>query len=176
MSTRRSRAGFTLIELVTAVLIGGLMIATAGSIWFYSNRSFAAQLNYVDMDQASQMALDTISREIRETKALVSESKRRLEFIDSDGDSLSYEYVKEDRILYRVKAGVTNVLLRNCKDLDFAIYQRNPVAGSYDQYPAADASNCKLVQVSWVCSRPLYGTGQENTEAVSSAKIVIRNP
>src|SRR6185503_13947056 len=101
MSTKRSQAGFTLIELLVGVMIGGLIIATAGSLWFYSNRSFAAQLNYVDMDQASQMALDVISREVRQTGALVGESKRRLDFTDYDGETLSYEFVKDDKALYR---------------------------------------------------------------------------
>ena len=165
-----------MVELLVGIMIGGMLVATAGSIWFYSNRTFAAQLNYVDMDQASQMALDRISREIRQTKELQAETNDRLVFTDYDGETLSYQYVGSSKELQRVKGGVTNVLLQNCKDLDFTIYQRNPVAGSYDQYPAATADNCKLVHVRWVCSRPLFGTGQDNTESVSSAKIVIRNP
>jgi hypothetical protein len=45
--------------------------------------------------------------------------------------------------------------------------------GSYDQYPTASASTCKLVQLDWICSRPIIGT-QKNTESVQSAKVVIR--
>jgi hypothetical protein len=165
-----------MVELLVGIMVGGMLIATAGSLWFYSNRTFAAQLNYVDMDQASQMALDRLSREIRQTRELVSESKRKLIFIDHDGEELTYQHSNTDNLLQRVKGGVTNVLLANCTDVDFTIFQRNPVAGSYDQYPAATADNCKLVHVRWTCSRPLFGTGQDNTESVSSAKIVIRNP
>ena len=176
MSISPRKAGFTLVELLIGVMVGGMLIATAGSLWFYSNRTFAAQLNYVDMDQASQMAMDRLSREIRQTRELISESKQKLVFIDHDGEQLTYQYIDNRETLQRIKGGVTNVLLANCKDLDFSIFQRNPVAGSYDQYPAADADNCKLVHVRWICSRPLFGTGQDNTEAMSSAKIVIRNP
>jgi hypothetical protein len=165
-----------MVELLVGVMVGGMLIATAGSLWFYSNRTFAAQLNYVDMDQASQMALDRLSREIRQTRDLVYEHKKKLIFTDYDGEQLTYQYVNSDKVLQRVKGGVTNVLLSHCKDVDFTVFQRNPVAGSYDQYPAATADNCKLVHVRWVSSRPLYGTGQDNTESVSSAKIVIRNP
>ena len=173
---RRSRSGSALIEMLFGIGISALVLTQICLIWYYSSRSFVAQLNYVDMDQASQMALDRLSREIRQTRELVSESKRKLVFIDHDGEELTFQHSDSGNLLQRVKGGVTNVLLANCKDIDFSIYQRNPVAGSYDQYPAATADNCKLVHVRWTCSRPLFGTGQDNTESVSSAKIVIRNP
>ena len=53
------------------------------------------------------------------------------------------------------------------------MFQRNPVNGKYDQYPTATASQCKLVQLRWVCSRDLIHA-RRNTESVQSAKIVIR--
>jgi hypothetical protein len=176
MSIRRTTAAFTLVEVLVGIAVGGMIIATAGTLWFYSNRSFAAQLNYVDMDQASQMALDRLSRDIRQTKDLLAATNTKLLFADYDDEQLLFEYVERDKALYRIKGGITNALLRNCKALEFTIYQRNPIFGTYDQYPVATAENCKLVHVRWICSRPLYGTGQENTESVSSAKIVIRNP
>jgi hypothetical protein len=54
-----------------------------------------------------------------------------------------------------------------------AIYQRNSISNTYDQFPAADTNTCKLVQLSWICRRPIIGSTQ-NTESVQSAKIVIR--
>jgi hypothetical protein len=68
----------------------------------------------------------------------------------------------------------TTVLLKDCDFLDFQVFQRNSVNGTYDQYPATlDDTAVKLVQVSWVCSRRLIGN-LLNTESVQSAKIVIR--
>jgi hypothetical protein len=74
----------------------------------------------------------------------------------------------------RSKNGVADAapLLQGCTFLQFSIYQRNPKQGQYDQYPTAVAGTCKLVQLSWVCARPILG-GQ-NTESVQSAKVVIR--
>ncbi|MBI4659259.1 MAG: hypothetical protein HY735_10495, partial [Verrucomicrobia bacterium] len=53
------------------------------------------------------------------------------------------------------------------------IYQRNPIGGTYDQYPTGAASTCKLVQLRWICSRKILGVAK-NTESVQSAKVVIR--
>ena len=66
------------------------------------------------------------------------------------------------------------MLLRDCNALTFAIFQRNPIGGSYDQYPTATSATCKLVQLNWICSRSILGV-QVNSESVQSAKFVLRN-
>lgn len=175
-SIKKRAAGFTLVEMLVGMLVAGVLVSGLGALWFYSNRSFAAQLNYVEMDQASQMALDRLSQQIRQVKKLVSETRHELVFIDYDDQTLIFRYDPDEQALFRIKNGVTDTLLKDCTNFRFSIFQRNPMAGSYDQYPAGTAANCKLVYVRWVSSRPLFGSGQENTETVSSAKIVIRNP
>jgi hypothetical protein len=48
------------------------------------------------------------------------------------------------------------------------------VATTFEQFPtSAAAGNCKLVSVSWICSRSILGS-RLNTESVQTAKIVIR--
>src|SRR5712692_3398561 len=70
-------------------------------------------------------------------------------------------------------AGQAKVLLTQCDDLRFAIYQRTPLPGTYDQYPVAAVTNCKVVAVKWVCSRTILGA-KVNSEDIQEAKIVIR--
>src|SRR5262245_32048280 len=62
---RTRAAGFTVVELLIGLAISGLILAEVCALWFYSSRSFAAQMSYVDLDQSSQRALDVLSREIR---------------------------------------------------------------------------------------------------------------
>jgi hypothetical protein len=78
-------------------------------------------------------------------------------------------------LLYRFKnwSWDGKPLLEQCDYLKFSIFQRNPIGGTYDQYPAATPATCKLVQLTWICSRPIVGSGK-NTECVQSAKVVIR--
>jgi len=51
--------------------------------------------------------------------------------------------------------------------------QRNPIDGSLEVYDAASFDVAKVIDVSWVCSRTIFGR-KENTESVQTARIVIR--
>jgi hypothetical protein len=91
--------------------------------------------------------------------------------MDSDGTELSYVYTND--VLMRVKGSAQTMLLTNVDYLTFQLYQRNPKIGQWAQFDAGDIATCKLISVSWVCSRSLLGT-RINTESVQTAKIIIR--
>src|SRR5207248_8866558 len=93
-STKKNRrlSGMTLFEIIFAVGIGGMVLAGVCSLYFYSYRSFAAQLNYVDLDQYSQRALDKMSQQIRQVKAMTDFTTNSLVFTDYDDGTLSFIY------------------------------------------------------------------------------------
>ena len=165
----------TLMELMVATSIGSIVSLGVASLLFYSGRSFAAMANYVDLDHRSRIALDSMSRAIRQANRLTDSTSTSLTFEDSDSGTLSFTYDPAAKTLTRFKDGTPDPtpLLEECDFLEFSIYQRNPVGGTYDQYPTATAGTCKLVQLNWVCSRKIFGV-KKNTESVQSAKIVIR--
>jgi len=172
-STKR-RLGFTLVEMAIGLGVASIVMMALGSLSGYTARSMAALANYTDLDQNSRTALDTMSQEIRQTRRLTDGSTNRLVFEDSDGGQLQYFYDKDSKTLRRQKnGGGSKVLLDNCQQLTFSMYQRNPVAGSYDVYPTATPATCKLIQLRWTCSRNLIRT-DANSESVQSSKIVIR--
>jgi len=70
------------------------------------------------------------------------------------------------------------VILKGCQSWTPAFYQRNTIPQTYDQYDALGdkpADLCKVIQLSWRCSRKVSGL-PENTEAAQSAKVVMRKP
>lgn len=171
----RQAHAFTLVETLVAIGIGSMLLVVIFSLSFYSSRSFAAMANYANLDAASRNALDRMTREIRGVNRLTVFSTNQLTFEDSSLNTLSYVYNPVQRTLVRTYMGVSQVLLTECDRLTFSIFQRNPVGGTYDQYPAANNNPalCKLVQVNWTCSRKIFGQ-KVNTESVQTAKIVIR--
>ena len=169
----RRSGGFTLVEFMVASAIGLIALTALAAFASYTARSFAAISNYVDLDRSSRNALDYMTKDIRQTLRLNAFSSNRLDFIDQDGGTLSYIYDPVGRTLSRSKGGTNKVLLTECDTLTFDIFQRNPVGGTYDQYPTATVTNTKLVQVTWTCSREIIGA-KLNTESVQTAKIVIR--
>jgi hypothetical protein len=169
-----SRCGAALLDLLLGSALASVVLGGVLSLNMFGTRSFAAMANYVSLDQYSRNALDKMSKEIRQCNRLISCDTNYLWFEDYDGGDLLYFYVSSSKILYRLKNWVFDAkpLLVQCDYLNFSTYQRNPILGTYDQYPSATPATCKLVQLSWVCSRPLIG--QRNTESVQSAKVVIR--
>ena len=163
---------FTVAEFIIASGVAAVILLQICLLWFYSSRSFAAQLSYSDMDQRSQRALDTLTQNIRQCKSLTNFASTKLVFVDYDDRLLTFSF--DNGYLLRTKNNITRTLLRDCKQGQFAIYQRTPIEGGFDHHPTADPNTCKLVEVSWLCSRKLFPSGPVTTETMQSARIVMR--
>ena len=140
----------------------------------FASRSFAALFNYVDLDDQNRIAIDQITRDVRQSNRVKEATASRLVLEDADGADIVYQYNSTARILTRTKNSVVRTNLLECERLTFDVAQRNTVSGSYDVYPVATtAETIKVVNVAWLCSRSLFGN-KENTESVQTARIVIR--
>jgi prepilin-type N-terminal cleavage/methylation domain-containing protein len=177
---QHGQRAFTLVELMMAIAVSGVILTALISFTIYAARSFVGMHNYVDLEQKSQNALDTLTKDIRQTQWLSNFTKRivngqtvtnSLEFIDYDNHVLTFKYV--GNMLVREKQGVSTMLLTNVDYLTFLTFQRNPIGGTDSQFRSTNGPTVKLVSVSWVCSRTILGARQ-NTESVQTAKIVIR--
>jgi len=163
----------TLVELLVSMSIGLIVLAALGTFMVYTARSFAALGNYNDLDQASRLALDVMSRDIRQVKSVSTYSSNDLTFVNYDGTALRYFWDPATRTLRRTVRGRESVLLTECNYLRFGISQRNP-SNNFNFYPPSNTTLTKLVDVSWSCSRDIMQRAV-NTEQVQTAKIVIRN-
>ncbi len=172
----------TLVEVMIAMAIGSVVLAAIMALTFFSARSFAALSNYVDMDMKSRNALDKMSREIRQANTLLSFSPTQLVFSgteNSNGYTLTYIWDSNNptnKTLTRTKnpGGETEVLLSGCTNLAWSMYQRNMTTdGSYEPIPTTNVNECKLLRLTWVCSRQILGK-TANTESVQSSEVVIR--
>lgn len=171
---KRAQSGAMLIDFMVGIGLAGLVLLVLSLLLLFGGRSFLAMANYVILDQNSRQTLDKMTKEIRQCNSLTTAATNYLIFQDADGSTLLYYYSSDDKTLYRFRNWTQDPgpLLTGCNFLQFGIYQRNPIGGTYDQYPTGVATNTKVVQLSWVCSRTNL-TGQ-NTESVQSAKVVIR--
>ena len=173
----------TLPEALISTGLGGLLVTIVLALSLFGAHSFASMTNYVDLDQHNRNALDRITSEIRQADRLTQFATNSLAFQIRDPstgatNALQYIYDPTTKTLIRSLNGESNVFLTGCTYVNFAIYQRNPQNGVYDQYPVTDASRpdlCKLVQLSWSCSRTILGQAV-NSESVQSAKVVMRRP
>src|SRR5438309_1326884 len=88
----KSETAFTLIEMIVALGSGMVVITALALVFFFSNRSFASLTNYLDLDQSTQVALDKMSREIRQVNKLTAYQSNKLVFEDYDLGRLQYIY------------------------------------------------------------------------------------
>lgn len=173
-------AAYTLVEVMVAAALGGLVVLASIAFAIYSARSFSALSNYSEMDEQGQVALDKFTQAVRQVHGLTSYTTDGgiidgLTFLDYDNQALSFSYDAGARAVYRIKGGVTNVLLSGCDSVVFTLYQRTPQAFTFDAVSTAVATNCKLVEVSWNCSRNLLAGDKANTQIMQSAKVAIRS-
>src|ERR1051326_6505047 len=105
----RTTGGFTLVELMIASTLGLLVAMAVGLLSFYSSRSFVALANYVNMDQQSQLALDKMSKEIRQSHGLTAFSSTVLSFKDAANQLVTYYYEPKNRSLMRQVGGQETV-------------------------------------------------------------------
>ena len=176
-SFKARRRGMTLVELLIATAIAGMVLIAVGGLMFYSARSFAALTNYVDLDQRSRNALDLMISEIRQTDKLDTFTSTRIQLSGTNTVAyiLIYNYDPVAKTLTKTMNGVSTVLLTECQQLEFKIFQRNMAVGTQDLVPATAARPdlVKAIQLSWTCSRNILGQ-KANTESVQSARVVIR--
>ena len=162
-----------MVEVVVATAISLLALAGAFSFLFFSGRSFSSFTNYADLDLKTQLALDKMSREIRQVHHLTGFASTNLTFEDYDGATLQYRYDPTAQSLTRLKSGITQTLLTNCDSLQFSIFQRSPATNSFQPLSTASVTNAKVIELTWNCYRTLMKS-KANTECMQSAKIVIR--
>lgn len=182
--------GFTLVELVVAGGLGAIVLAAITSFSIFATHSFAAIGNYVTLDMQTRNALDTMSRDIRQSDGC---STNAGEFTptsltllmtnptNNNAYTISYNYYTNSGTLTRTYVNTntssvhTSVLLTNCSSFAFSYYQRNPTSGAWDAFPVDTSrpDECKVVQLDWICARNVLGK-LINSESIESAKVVIR--
>lgn len=177
MSTKtppKAGQAFTLVEVLVATGVAGIVVVVIATLAFFTSRSFVAATNYSDMALASRMALDNVSRTIRQARQVTACTTNSITLVDASGANVQYSFDSSAHKLLCVAGNVTNTYLTGCDSLQFWIYQRTPISNQFACYTPASVTNAKLVQVTWSCSRQIFGA-HVNNEVVESASICLRN-
>jgi prepilin-type N-terminal cleavage/methylation domain-containing protein len=178
-SLRRARTGFTLVELMVAIALAGILLTFLAVLFTSSISNFAGLGNYAELSGQSRLAMDQVSQELRECTQVLnaqksSTAKSLLLTNAFEGSTLKLMWDSSTRTLTSQKSNrALRVCLTGCDDWDFSLYQRTPKSG-WQFYPTTNPQLCKLVNMSWRCSRSVLGR-KANTENVVTAQVVIRN-
>ena len=171
---RPGKAGFTLVEVLVTSGLAGLAMAVFLSLTLFTTRSIASMTNSVDLNARSRHAIDRMSKKLRQTSSVKSLSANSVSVI-YNGIPLTYTYQSNRKTLVETEGSKITTLLRNCDDLTFSFYKRNPVTNSFNQFPILTAiAETKVIEVRWRCSVTLLGNTAGSADIVT-AKIVLRS-
>lgn len=170
-STRRS--AFTIPEVLIATTLALMVGIGIAAFTVFSTRTFVAMGNYTDMNEQSRLALDKMSKDIRQARQLTSYSSTNLDFLDVNSNSLQFVYDENAQQLQRISCGQTTVLLTNCDSLQFWAYQHTLISNTFLCYNAATTGSARVITVTWHCSRNILG--KATSESDEGSEIVMRN-
>jgi hypothetical protein len=181
---RQNACAFTLMETLMSLGILGVLVLIVTGATIYCLRSFAMMNNYVDMDSASRNTLDMVGRDIRDASGLLAftntSTLKSLTFTNSitqQTTTLVYDANAQTLVVYQTgQPAETN--LTQCYQWNFSLYTRAPDTNAFSTnivfYSTTNASLCKVVDLTWECSRTVLGV-KMNSENVETAQIVLRN-
>src|SRR5712671_3962881 len=87
---RKIRLGFTLVEMLIATGLFGVVSASVCTVYLASTRGFASLANYAELDKINRTAMDTLTREIRQSKLVTDVQSNSFSVINGDGVSVTY--------------------------------------------------------------------------------------
>lgn len=167
--------GYTLVEIMVTMGVFSIAGAALGSMLFFGLQSVASMTNYTILDEANRLAMDSLTREIRQARQVVAYSTNSISIITGDNLSVTYMFNPQAKQLVRnASDGTRKVLLEDCNLIEFNRFQRNPTPMTFgDLHPATTSDTTKVIQLTWKTSRSTFN-GLINSESVQTARIVIR--
>src|SRR3954447_22602267 len=104
-STRAQRRwmnrGFTIIEILVALVLGGIITTVIVSLTMYTGINFACLANYAHLDSSTLNAMDRVTREIRAANGITSLATNSITFNSDTGVPVTYSYSSGNRNLTR---------------------------------------------------------------------------
>jgi hypothetical protein len=171
----------TLTEMMVALGLGSMIVTVVVVLFLFGLRSFAGLGNYASLSGQSRLALDRMSQEIREAaQVIAANTNLPVKFltvsnnVESPPVIVTYTWDSTAGTLTCDKTGeATRTNLTGCDEWSFSLYQRSPT-NNWTFYPTTDPGQCKLISMSWKCSRTILGQ-KINTEDMLTAQVVLRN-
>lgn len=101
---RRRLAGTTLVDVLFAIGLTGLLMVVIVGVMQFSGRSFLCLANYIELDDRNRLAIDNLTRDLRECSRVKYCSTNLLALEGTDGLTVYYEHSPQKKTLTRWKA------------------------------------------------------------------------
>lgn len=177
----RCEAAYTYVEMLVASGIATVLIAVILAMYFYGEQCFSLMTSYSELDGKSQNAITVLSEEIREstqvTRAQTNSDGKSLTLTNAiQGTAVNLVWDSTAQTVTITKGTNSSVLLTGCNDWNYTLYDGAPVfnGANVSFGLSSSPSTCRLIEMSWTCSRNLVGKG--HAKGVECVRFGLRNP
>lgn len=177
----------SLVEMAVALGVASITLMILGLLSLYGLRSFAVMGNFADLDEEGRLAVDRVSRDLRQATSVLSykgnaDSKTLVMTNALTGSSATYTWDAGTRTVTSEEKGEPPVVcVTDCDAWEPSFFQDLPQPST--TLPLLPATNhtgqldlklARVIKLSWLCSRSVPGT-KVVTESAPSLQIVLRN-
>jgi len=178
MSTLARARGFTLVEVMVAVTLLSLAMASLIATFLVFSKGIASLDNYSQMSASSRQTLEHFSRDAHAAQRLITADADEFEFElpdDAGGYIMNYKYDSTTRKFTREKYNgetllATTVLFEDI--VDFSMIYYNQVNVNVTGEPSI-LIEAKSVQIDAKLVKNVMN--QSNTDHIISARFLMRN-
>lgn len=165
-----AKSGFTLVEVLLAMTITGMILAASTGSLVFLAKSTKGIGNYQEMNMDSRFALEDFGSDARMTMEVITAgaSILSLDVYNSTGgvSRIIYRFDQDAAALLRTVGGATEVVLEDVVSLNFIYYDLH---GN----PTTNVLSVKEVQIRTEMQRSVLRV--TNTNEIISARFMMRN-
>ncbi len=159
----KKQNGFSLIELITVIVILGVIVAMSSLLLSQGFNAFFNTANIADANSQGQLALERMSRDIRQIRSpsdITTATSTQLSFNDINNDAISYTLSGSNLTL--TQNSTTQILAVGINSLTFTYYDQNGAT------PPASTAATRFIKVTLTVT-------QNNANFTVSTSIYPRN-
>ena len=164
------RSGFSLVELMLAIVISGIVLGSVIAGINLLGRTSVAVGNYSDMSGSCRRALDIFASDVRMADDVSVSTSTTFTFtaFDAANSLVTVSYVFDDdaNTITRTYDGTSTVLLRDVQQFGLAYYDLT-------RGKTTNALSVKEVQIEAILQKEVLTL--TNTDEIISARFMLRN-
>jgi len=161
--TKTSRCGFTVVEILMALMIMGMLLTALAAAFSASVTSFKVNEDAFKLTNSARQALTRITTELRTANAVaVSEPSSQCSLVTSGNSDITYKFDSTNNTLYLVTNDSTS-------DDDYILCENVASMTFVKAVDPLDAGVIRNVQISMTLSSDNF------TKSISTAAVLRRN-